>query len=213
MFARLFSLLLFILSCSLTTAQMTLHPSSVEPLTPDNIIQNVFLGNGIELLESSHSGLPGSIGLFDNALEEIGLEKGIVLSTGFAANVIKPNSEENPISNNTTNKSVKDADLEAIAGVEVVDVVKYEITFIPSSDLLSFRYVFASEEYPDFTCGDANDVFGFFISGKKPGGGEYVSENIARVPDPNEPGEFLDLPVSINSVNAGEAGVLSLIHI
>ena len=207
MFARLFSLLLFILSCSLTTAQMTLHPSSVEPLTPDNIIQNVFLGNGIELLESSHSGLPGSIGLFDNALEEIGLEKGIVLSTGFAANVIKPNSEENPISNNTTNKSVKDADLEAIAGVEVVDVVKYEITFIPSSDLLSFRYVFASEEYPDFTCGDANDVFGFFISGKKPGGGEYVSENIARVPDPNEPGEFLDLPVSINSVNAGEAGV------
>ncbi len=206
MFSRVISFLFFISSCHLATAQMTLHPSSVEPLTPDNIIQNVFLGNGIELLETSHSGLPGSIGLFDNALEEIGLEKGIVLSTGFTANIIKPNDDENPISNNTTNRSVQDADLQAIAGVDVLDVVKYEITFIPSSDLLSFRYVFASEEYPDFTCGNANDVFGFFITGKKPGGGEYESENIARVPDPAAPGEFLDLPVSINSVNSGEAG-------
>ncbi len=209
MYGRVLGIVFFLSLSHILLGQMTLHPGNVAPITPDNIIQNVFLGNGIELVDTRFSGQAASIGLFDNAKDVIGLEKGIVLSTGYAQNVIKENNSDTPLSSNTTGWTYQDSDLEALAGVEVVDIVKFNISFVPSSDLVSFRYVFASEEYPDFVCADKNDVFGFFITGKKPGGGNYESQNIALIPDPSDTDKFLDLPVSINSVNNGTAGLFA----
>ena len=199
-----------IFSCfTATYGQMTIHPGNVPPLLPENIIQNVFLGNGIDILESNYSGTKASVGLFDNASASIGLERGIVLSTGFSEKLLLPNLNAAPINGSSSGKTIVDEDLEELAGVEVQDIAKFEITFVPSSDNLSFRYVFASEEYPKFVCGDKNDVFGFFISGPRPGGGNYEAENIARIPDPNDPDSFLDLPVTINSVNGGQPGIFA----
>jgi len=70
-----------------------------------------------------------------------------------------------------------------------------EFDFIPSSDSVEFRYVFASEEYPEFVNASFNDVFGFFISGQNPTGGAYSNLNIARIPGTN-------LPISIDNVNS-----------
>ena len=187
---------------------MTVQPGNVEPFLPETILKNVFLGNGVELVSSNYSGFNISVGLFDNAEEVIGLERGIVLSTGNAANVVKKN-DQNLSSTATSGTSINDPDLEALAGVQILDVARYEMTFKPASDLLNFRYVFASEEYPKNVCAERNDAFGFFISGPKPGGGRYEQENIARVPNPDRSGDFLDLPVTINSVNGGEAGIFS----
>jgi len=67
---------------------------------------------------------------------------------------------------------------------------------VPTGDSLAFRFVFGSEEYPEYV-NSINDVFGFFISG--PGiTGPYQNnaKNIALIPATNN-------PVSINSVNAG----------
>ena len=96
------------------------------------------------------------------------------------------------------NSSVQDADLSAIAVTNSTnDVAKYTITFIPTADTLQFKYVFASEEYPQYPCTNFNDVFGFFISG--PGISGPLSnngENIALVPSTN-------VPVAISNVHAG----------
>ena len=83
------------------------------------------------------------------------------------------------------------------------DIAAYEITFIPVSDTLRFRYVFASDEYPEFACSSFNDVFGFFITGPNPNGGDYTAENIALIPDPADPSGFTFTPdpVTINNVN------------
>jgi gliding motility-associated-like protein len=199
---------LLLWSCVQAMGQMTIHPGDVPPLQPDNIIENVFLGNGVTLLNTQYSGFDSSVGIFDNAESSIGLEKGIVLTTGHARNVNQPNSVDQ-LNGNTSNNSIVDEELNALAGVNVLDIAKFEIEFIPSSDLLSFRYVFASEEYPKYVCLGHNDVFGFFITGPKPGGGFYNNENIARVPDSNRPGEFLDLPVTVNSVNNGSPGTFA----
>ena len=152
---------------------MTIHPGNVPPLQQDNIISNVFLGNGVELINSEFFGNERAMGMFDNAQSVIGLESGIVLSTGEVEFVKEPNSGTATISGNTSASTVVDEALETLAGVKVVDIAKFELEFVPSADLLSFRYVFASEEYPNFVCGNRNDVFGFFISGPKPGGGFY----------------------------------------
>jgi hypothetical protein len=56
------------------------------------------------------------------------------------------------------------------------------------------RFVFGSEEYPEFVGGNFNDVFGFFVSGENPSGLAYDNYNVALLPN--------GTPVSINSVNA-----------
>jgi gliding motility-associated-like protein len=57
---------------------------------------------------------------------------------------------------------------------------------------VKFKYVFGSEEYPEYACTNFNDVFAFFISGP----GYATPKNIALIPGTN-------IPVSINSVNPG----------
>lgn len=64
------------------------------------------------------------------------------------------------------------------------------------SDTLYLKYVFGSEEYPEYVLNLYNDVFGFFVSGPNPLGGDYSQKNIAIVP-----GSDPELPVSIDNIN------------
>jgi gliding motility-associated-like protein len=69
-----------------------------------------------------------------------------------------------------------------------------EFDFIPYSDTVKFKYVFGSDEYPEFAPPNNsgyNDVFGFFISGP----GITGIQNIAKLPNNGS-------IVSINNVNA-----------
>jgi uncharacterized repeat protein (TIGR01451 family) len=58
-----------------------------------------------------------------------------------------------------------------------------QFDFVPSSNTVTFRYVFASDEYNEFV-GQFNDVFAFFIDG----------QNVALIPGTST-------PVAINTVN------------
>ena len=177
------------------------------PYDPDNLIETVFVGEGIGLLGVNYQGDDRSAAYFKGGLPFIGLDRGIVMSTGFTTDDNNPNigvaaNGSSQSGNNTNSPLLDDPDIRAIVGPTAVvhDVTSYTITFQPISDSVSFRYVFASEEYPEFVCSRFNDIFGFFISG--PGiNGPYSNGaiNIAEVPGSN-------LPVRINSVNPGMPG-------
>ena len=165
------------------------------PYTPQNLIENVFLGSGVEVLSITHDGDPSSVGFFSNAENDIGIERGLVMSTGRVINLPGPGSV---FSSTDLGISINDNDVNAISTNMVrTDISRYIITFIPTADTLRFRYVFGSEEYPEFVCDQYNDVFGFFISG--PGiNGPYENNaiNIATIPGTST-------PVAINNVNNG----------
>lgn len=101
---------------------------------------------------------------------------GIILSTGKAASVFCPaNTSLSKAFNNQG-----DPDLTAIyqqSGFtgSTHDAVSLQFTVIPTSDKLSFRYIFASEEYNQPL--NYNDVFALFVGGK----------NIALLPGTNTP--------------------------
>lgn len=174
----------------------------VLPYTPENLISNIFLGEGVQVTNIEYSGNANAVGYFDNGAQAIGIDRGILLTTGVAAKVVG-NGEDGAQDNNDLNgTNIVEADLEKIANGEPLrNVAKYTITFVPSSDTLQFRYVFASEEYPQFVCSEFNDVFGFFISGPGINGGfENDGKNIALIPGTN-------FPVAINFVNNGQMGV------
>ena len=175
-----------------------------DPFTPLNLITNVFLGDGVEVTNVTYEGPPLSVAYFKDGEDQVGLGRGVVMTTGVAVTdgtdygVNAAGSLTGSVNNGST---VSDGDLQTIAGGNGVNnVVRYTITFVPVSDTLRFRYTFASEEYPEYVCGDYNDIFGFFISG--PGiNGPFAggAENIALIPGTNR-------PVTINNINPGVVG-------
>lgn len=195
-------------------AQFEVSDAQAPPFDAERLIRDVLLGDGVEVLSVRYDGKPSAIGYFKGGAGPVGLDEGIVLTTGRVASsgagsgIDATSAEFAQLKNGS---GVYDVDLDTIAppisagGGSVVrdtiyDVARYTITFVPKGDKLRFRYVFASEEYPEFVCSKFNDIFGFFISG--PGfSGPYENGgvNIALVPGTSD-------PVRINSINPGVSG-------
>ncbi len=123
----------------------------------------------------------------------LGLTEGVILSTGSVLDAPGPNISGSTTSTNNTGSDPQLAAL--IPGYTVNDAAVLEFDFVPLSDTVKFRYVFGSEEYPEWVNSSFNDVFGFFISGPNPSGGNYANYNIAIIPGTT-------LPVTIDNVNA-----------
>ncbi len=165
--------------------------------TPAQLVQNTLVGGGVTTSNVSYTGGSASRASFTNGSStNLGLNNGIVLSTCPVNLILNPVNYL--ISNNLG--LAGDADLNAINnGCQTYDASVLEFDFVPMSDTVKFRYVFGSEEYPNYVCSQYNDVFAFFITGPSPTGGNYTDHNIARIPGTN-------LPVSVNSVNSGTPG-------
>ncbi|MFH0894385.1 MAG: choice-of-anchor L domain-containing protein [Bacteroidota bacterium] len=173
-------------------------------MTPTQLVQNVLVGGGVTVSGVTYSGAANSIGGFTQGnTTNLGLNNGVILSSGV---VDASNSEPqigSAVSNflSWTQATSGDPDLDAIiGGNSSQDASILAFDFVPLDDTVRFRYVFGSEEYPEYVCSSFNDVFGFFISG--PGiSGPFTggAKNIALIPGTT-------LPVAINSVNNGTIG-------
>lgn len=194
----LFAFCLFIQSVQSQVLSVT--SGNQPPYDATSFINNFFTGAGIQVLDVEFGGTPGAVGFFSDGINAIGLERGILLTTGSAATTLQNEGadgigSEFASTNNPGN--VVSIPLMNIATAALHDVVYYKITFQPTSDSIRFRYVFASEEYLEYVCSNFNDIFGFFLTGPRPGNPQPYSDfNIALVPGTN-------LPVAINNVHPG----------
>lgn len=159
------------------------------------VVQNVLLGPGVTASNITFTGSPAQLGTFIGTSCFLGLDSGMVMSTGLATDAAGPN---NDMAITTGFNGPGDNDLWLASGSGTAlshDAAVLQFDFVPTGDSLSFRYVFASDEYLEYLGGAINDVFGFFLSG--PGiSGPYSnnSTNIALVPGTS-------IPVTINNVN------------
>ncbi|MES2704506.1 MAG: choice-of-anchor L domain-containing protein [Bacteroidota bacterium] len=129
-----------------------------------------------------------------------GIPAGIVLTTGTAKDTLGNNGISHPASTfeSSSYGTPGDAALATVAGTTTSnthDACILEFNFKAAGDTVSFNYVFASEEYPEFACSGFNDVFAFLISG----GAYSTPTNIALIPGTT-------IPVCINSVNSAPIG-------
>ena len=166
--------------------------------SPQQLVQNVLLGGGVTVSNIQYQGGAASIGYFNGANTNLGLNDGIIMTTGTifntgnAADRYGPHGPNDRPNAGVDNNQPGNGLLTNIVGTTTYNATVLSFDFIPYADVVEFRYVFASEEYPEYVGSQFNDVFGFFISG--PGIGNNV--NIARIPGTN-------VPVTINNVNAG----------
>ena len=128
----------------------------------------------------------------------LGMTSGLLLTTGGGRNVEGPNNESGSLDGGN---NLSDTDLALLVpGYNITTGSKLEFDFVPLQSSISFDYIFASVEYPEYVAGcgmgDFNDVFGFFISGPGIPGGK---QNIAKLPTTTTSSDV----VSIKNVNWG----------
>ena len=174
------------------TAQLTVNDN----ITVTQLVQNL-IGKGAVVSNVKMNCPDSGYGSFNGTNANLGLKDGILLTTGKAKVAVGPNNITNAEKRN--GKEFADPDLTKIVADAIYDPCILEFDIIPSCDKLNMKYVFGSEEYPDFVCSNKNDVFGFFITGPNPKGGNYTGQNIALIPGTS-------IAVAINSVNSGTVG-------
>lgn len=161
----------------------------------EKLVKEVFIKGSCEnVFNIKAIGSPKGIGLFENGSTSVGMNRGIILSTGPTKNAEGPNKLTN--TSGDFGDLRQDKYLQSLApGNRLSDAVGIEFDFIPLDSFVTFRYVFASEEYCEFVGSIYNDVFGFFISGPGINGPFYnQAVNVALIPGSKQ---F----VAINSVN------------
>ena len=174
--------------------------------TPSQLVNNVLLGFGVTATNITINGSPvnantpvSNITSFTNNNPSFPFSAGMLLTTGNGVGAQGPNNIGS-FTNNTppTPNVATDPHLIAIANGTVTNGTVLEFDFVPSGDTMSFRYIFGSDEYPEFSPSTFNDAFGLFLWG--PGiSGPYAQAgypaggtNIAVLPD--------GTPVTINNV-------------
>ncbi len=157
---------------------------------------NSLAGNGVTLVGNPVINCsPNAYGSFSNGqTTNLGVSNGILMTTGNATGAAGPNNSPGLSTNNGV--SYNDPQLTGIEPTATHDVCILELDVVPQCDTLTIRFVFGSEEYPEYVNEGFNDAFGFFVTGPTASGGSYNNYNIARLPN--------NVPVSINNVNAGE---------
>jgi gliding motility-associated-like protein len=171
-----------------------------QTLTPDQLVQDVLLGEGIEVFNITFNGQPGNI-LNNQICKYTGPSNFIAFDEGIGM-VSGPVGQFTGQGGTITQNITQDPDLLAIANVggtnySVNNCAILEFDFIPTGDSINIRFVYMSFEYPSFTCSSFNDPFAFFLSG--PGlSGPYSNNavNIALIPNSNT-------PIGVNTINGG----------
>ncbi|WP_421948883.1 choice-of-anchor L domain-containing protein [Phaeodactylibacter xiamenensis] len=184
-------------SCSRSTGARSNGLSVTSGIAASNLIRDVFIGGDCFDVDSvSLIGSTESVGQFELGSSSIGIESGVIISSGDASDAMGPNFTGN-IGDEMDGGG--HPDLAVLAGSNTLyDATGISFQFTPTVDSIAFRYTFASEEYCEFVDAGYNDVFGFFISGPGLNGGFTGNgENIAVLPGSN-------IGVTIDNINDGD---------
>jgi gliding motility-associated-like protein len=199
------AVLLMAMLCILGNAQLTVEADlSVEQYLIEHLV-----GPGLDISNISFNGQSASsssiqCAYFNSEYSNVGLSEGLMMSTGLVSGAVGPNNDPASTAPALGLGIAGDVDLDILSDLDTHDAAVLEFDITPLGDSLAFRFVFASEEYPEFANTIYNDVFGFFLSG--PGiTGPYSSPlefpngsiNLAQLPD-------TEIPISINNINNGD---------
>jgi hypothetical protein len=183
---RLFIGLILLLISPILKAQIVVDTSRSNTA---HVLQ--LLGPGVPFSNVSVQGNRRAIGSFSDSSSIIEIEKGIVLTTGYAASINK--NPALPLYNfpGSYNHGLENIpELSPLISGNSKDGLILKFDFQPQTPLITFDYVFASLEYNGYACSEYSDPIAIFISGP----GIDGEKNIAVVPN-------TEIPVSINSIN------------
>lgn len=197
---RVVVVLILLIQADLSCGQIVVHPSAGK--TAEEIVKEVFMGEGVKISNVTFNGCKGRLeekssvqfATFTNDTTGFPdfFSYGIVLCSGNSKAMEGPNDGIDitvPVKEYPAGLKCEELE-ELVRPYSVNHPAILEFDFSSVSNHVAFRYFFATEEYPQFSCSVFNDVFGFFVndaSGKK-------SKNIALIPGTDD-------AVSVNNIH------------
>jgi gliding motility-associated-like protein len=180
---------IFFFSLSIISFGQNIQVDS-QSYTPQQLIEDVLIDSNCisdvvvtNVIGGNFGGTDQSYGFFDANGSTFPFQSGIVLSTGRLSNVQGPNTT---LSDDNATNWVGDNDLEYILNENnTINATIIEFEFKAIASQISFRYLFASEEYQvnnANTC-QYSDLFGFLIRNIN----DTQYENIALIPNTQTP--------------------------
>lgn len=175
--------------------------------------------NPVTVQNASYTGAATAIGIFGNG-DGVGLnghvfpfDTGVILSSGRLTNAIGPNNE-NGLTAYGNGSSVLnepgDADLSNLVdGGPTTNATVLEFDIVATNSFtLTFQYVYASEEYPEWIASPPdgfNDPMAIFVTTNRVGTNWIITtnSNIALVPG------TANVPVSVTTINGGYTNMTS----
>jgi PKD repeat protein len=163
--------------------------------TPEALVQTLFSGSCAAVTNVSFTGSSIQMAKFFGGMTGVGIDNGIILSTGNALEAEGPNDSQGTGTNTTG--TVSDPDFSIINGGESVwDMASLEFDFVATVPNIQFDFVFASEEYCEYTQSQFRDACLFLVSGPGINGGfSSGAGNFAVLTGTNT-------PISVSTVNS-----------
>ncbi len=195
-FSFLSALFILVLSVTVLPSRLCAQVQITDSVNMESLVNDALLGGDLNAFNITYNGIPveeaqsNQYGTFEILNSAFPISEGAILATG---SVIEFEGGFSFADDNFQN----DPDLIALSGQNMNSCAIIEFNVVAVSDTFLIDYIFASNEYPAFTCSQFNDVFGLFISG--PGiEGLFLNDavNIAVIPG-------TQIPVGVNTVNSG----------
>ena len=194
-----FIIFINLLMFNLVYGQISVQSSA--GMTPQALVSSVLVGNGVTVSNVKFNNTSAvldattgaQIGTFTNNIAgypALGFSSGLIITTGDISVAPGPNSASGSSSSVYNSMTCPELD-NLISGWGYTNYpAVLEFDFSTVGNAVAFRYVFASEEYPEYVGSSYNDVFGFFVTDNV----TNATQNIALIPGTG-------LPVTINNVN------------
>ncbi|MEM6728262.1 MAG: Hint domain-containing protein [Pseudomonadota bacterium] len=133
---------------------------------------NTIFGDGVTVVGASYTGDNRSSAIFSDgdtiSPDVTPSDTGVILSTGFADRFTSTNSNQSNLSSGTSINSGgvnNNPDFNAVAGRSTFDAAYLDVSFTSEGDTLTMQFVFASDEYPEYTNSIYNDIVAVWING------------------------------------------------
>lgn len=142
----------------------------VRDASADQMATTIF-GNDVQIIDARYDGQRSSSGIYSNgdsiSPDATPSDSGVILSTGRVQDFTRGGGDPNRATDTTADTSGddNDPDFNALTGTNTFDAAFLEVDCIPTTDALSIRFIFASEEYPEFAGSTFNDAVGIWING------------------------------------------------
>ncbi len=141
-------------------------------------------GDGVTVLNASYSGDGAASGIFSDgdtiAPGATPGDSGVILSTGRADDYTNSpgngppwawwlSDDANQQSDTSTNTNGADGNpaFDAAAGAATFDASYLDVDFVPDGELMTMKFIFASEEYPEYATEAFQDFVGVWVNGSQ----------------------------------------------